>query len=77
MADSVYKNFTDQMYEIFQSFMSSGFTEEQALELTKSQYSFGFVIQTVENDRYEKLREARKKKNLTRSVSDGDATCQE
>lgn len=74
MADSVYKNFTDQMHELFQSFISSGFTEEQALELTKSQHSFGFVIQTVENERYEKLRAARR--NSRRSVSDGDATCQ-
>lgn len=75
MADSIYKNFTDQIHELFQSFVSSGFTEEQALELTKSQHSFGFVIQVVENDRYEKMRAARK--NSKRYVSDGDATCQE
>lgn len=75
MADSVYKNFTDQMYELFQSFVSSGFTGEQALELTKSQHSFGFVIQVAENNRYEKMRAARK--NVLRSVPDGDATCQE
>ena len=75
MADSVYKNFTDQLHELFRSFISSGFTEEQALELTTSQYSFGFVIQVVENERYEKRRADRK--NLMRSVSDGDATCPE
>lgn len=75
MADSVYKNFTDQMYELFRSFVSSGFTKEQALELTKSQHSFGFVISVVENDRYEKMRAARK--NSKRYLSDGDASCQE
>ena len=74
MADSVYKNFTDKMHELFQSFISSGFTEEQALELTKSQDSFGFVIQVAEHERYEKQRAMQK--NLARSVSDGDATCQ-
>ena len=74
MADSVYKTFTDQMHELFQSFISSGFTEEQALELTKSKHSFGFVIQVVEDIRYEKMRAARIKS--IGHVSDGDATCQ-
>lgn len=75
MPDSIYKTFTDQMHELFQSFISSGFTEEQALELTKSQHSFGFVISVVDNNRYEKMREARK--NSKRYVSDGDTSCRE
>lgn len=85
MADSVYKILTDQTFELYQSFISSGFTEEQALELTKSQYAFAQANYQADYKRRnidtESRRRVLKKFNdtcnaIVNGKSDGDASCQ-
>ena len=48
MEESVYKTLADQTFELYQSFISSGFTEEQAFELVKSQYAFSNINYKIE-----------------------------
>ena len=73
MADSVYKILTDQTFELYQSFISSGFTEAQALELTKSQYAFANANYQADYQRRRIDKESRAR--LLKKF--GDATCQE
>lgn len=51
MEDSVFKALTDQAFELYLSFISSGFTREQAFELTKSQFSFVVLNRQVDEGR--------------------------
>lgn len=85
MEDSIYKALTDQTFELYQSFISSGFTAEQALELTKSQYAFANINYQTDYQRkrvdVESRRRVLEKFNKTREdlkkMSDGDSSCQE
>lgn len=83
MADSVFKLLTDQTFELYRSFITSGFTEEQALELTKSQYAFAQTNYQAEYKRKSIDMESRRRvlekfnrermglKNMTEEKQDG------
>jgi hypothetical protein len=42
-----YRDFTDDMRTLYESFCESGFTEEQAIELTGNVMSVSFSLQTL------------------------------
>lgn len=49
--NSAYDLIAQQTFELFEAFIKVGFTEAQALELTKSQYAFAYVNYMGELDR--------------------------
>lgn len=60
MKDNKFTPLTDEMYDLFLACLKSGFTDEQAFELTKSYCSVAFVNQALvikekENERYQKF----------------------
>ena len=74
MEDSIYKTLTDQTFALYQSFISSGFTAEQALELTKSQYAFANINYQTDYQRKRVDRETLRR--ALRRQADGDSSCQ-
>lgn len=72
--DNTYALLAEQTFELYQAFISAGFSEEQALEMTKSQYSFALVNYQAETQR-KRTRMETLRKNIARYKSDGEATC--
>lgn len=79
MKDNKFTPLTDEMYDLFLACLKSGFTDEQAFELTKSYCSVAFVNQALvikeqENARYSRYvskREALNRyKNKTESTTE-------
>ena len=56
---------TDEMHELFESCKTSGFTEEQAFELTKTYCSVAFANQSIRmsQDHYDRMRTYRRRSN--------------
>ena len=75
MADSIYKTFTDQTFDLYRSFVSSGFTAEQSFDLTNSYFSLATVNYQVELQR-KRTRRDNIQKVMQRYKSDGDSSCQ-
>ena len=65
MIGNKFAGLTDEMFELFISCIKSGFTEQQAFELTKSYCSVAFVGQAIEL----KNKEIERYKNLRRRVT--------
>ena len=77
MADSVFKPLAEQTRELYWEFRHAGFTDEQALELVKTQFSFAMVNQQMEKQRRYSSRPHYRSYYTETPRSDGDATCQE
>lgn len=75
MADSPYKPLAEQTRELYWEFRDAGFTEEQAFELVKSQYSFVIVNAITDSQKTKDWREARR--IIRENTKKVDVTCQE
>lgn len=60
MDDNKFKCLTDEIYELYRSFVDSGFSLDKAFELTKTYCSIAFVNQSIMLTQQECSRKSRR-----------------